>query len=116
MGFRVHVQGPKNTKMEKKGFCKMAIKWARRGVRPIVGCRRNPRNILKTLVMIRIGFGRIFDSSTFSWTDFSPQIEKNPNQPDVMEFFLAKKGREKKSVQNRSAGSQFARNRLGNMI
>jgi len=97
---------PKTQKWKKKRFSKMAIKWARRGVRPIVGCRRNPRNILKTLVMIRIGFGRIFDFSTFSCTNFTPQIEKNPN---VMEFFWRKKVEKKigpKSVRRWSICSE----------
>ena len=74
-------------------FRVLAIKWARRGVKAIVGCLNYSRNIIKTMVNIRIDFGRIF-------FDFFPYKQTPLNQkktePNVMEFFLRENGSEKK--------------------
>ena len=64
-------QGTLRTKMGQNGifgktfFGVLAIKWARRGVKAIVGCLNNSGFIIKTMVNIRIDFGRIFHFSIF---------------------------------------------------
>ena len=61
--------GSKSDVLGKTKFPKMAIKWARRGVRAIVGYLLFPRNILKRMGTIRIGFGRKIFFRFFT-TDF----------------------------------------------
>ena len=66
------------------------------------------------MVMIRIGFGRKKICPFFA-AIFNPPDGQKP-EPDVMEFFFAKKVEKNKSVQNWKPSSQCVRNRLGNMI
>ena len=67
----------------------MGIKWARRGVKAITGYRWTPRNLIKTLVMFGIGFGRKKFFSTFSGKNLTPLMDKNPN-PTLWNFFCRK--------------------------
>ena len=67
----MYQNGPKNGIFAKTVFGVLAIKWARRGVKAIVGCLNNSRFIIKTMVNIRIDFGRIFHFSIFSHTNLT---------------------------------------------
>ena len=68
----MYQNGPKNGIFAKTVFGVLAIKWARRGVKAIVGCLNYPRNIIKTMVNIIIDFERIFHFSIFSHTNLTP--------------------------------------------
>ena len=77
-------------------FRVLAIRWARRGVKAIVGCLNNSGFIIKTMVNIRIDFGRFF--VRFFPIQTNPPKSKNQN-PWNYGIFFGRKGR-KKYLQN----------------